>query len=81
MPHWAFICLFPPDTEGERIDLNTADQALLQTLPGIGPALAQAIVDYRDSCGGFYYVEELMDVPGIGAKRYEALRDSLTCLP
>ena len=48
------------------IDLNNASGAVLETLPGIGPALAGAIVSYRESNGPFQSVEELVNVPRIG---------------
>ena len=57
-----------PDSllEGEVIDLNTASEADLTRLPGIGEKRAQAIVDYRESSGPFQSVEELTEVKGIG---------------
>ena len=55
------------------VSLNSATVADLETLPGIGPVLAQAIVDYRDSVGGFKDVSELRDVSGIGEKTFQAL--------
>ena len=63
---------------GERLDLNAASAEELQKLPGIGPALAQAIVDYRAEHGPFRSTEELMDVPGIGPARYAAAADGIT---
>jgi competence protein ComEA len=48
------------------VDLNTAGVAELDSLPGIGPVLAQRIVDHRSRQGPFRSVEELDDVPGIG---------------
>lgn len=50
----------------ERMDLNAATLEDLCALQGIGPSKAQAILDYRDSAGGFVCVEELMEVKGIG---------------
>jgi competence protein ComEA len=56
------------------IDLNHASVAELETLPGIGPALAQAIVDYRSAHGAFQSVDDLGDVRGIGPAKLEQLR-------
>lgn len=60
------------------ININTATKDELVSLPGIGPAKAQAIVDYRKAHGPFKTVEELKDVKGIGAKRFEKLKPDLT---
>ena len=60
------------------INLNTATREELVALPGIGPAKAQAILDYRKERGGFKSVDELKDVKGIGAKRYEKLKGEFT---
>jgi comEA protein len=60
------------------IDLNRATAAELETLPGVGPAIAGAIVEHRDRAGGFRSVEELLDVSGIGPARLERLRDLVT---
>ena len=65
-------------TEEEPLNLNTATQAELELLPGIGPVLAQAILDYRDSFGGFSAKEQLMEVSGIGEKRYAAVEALIT---
>jgi competence protein ComEA len=51
---------------GEPVDLNTADLAALDTLPGVGPVLAQRILEYRTTNGPFRSVDELNDVSGIG---------------
>lgn len=69
-----------PVPEG-RINLNTATSEQLQQLPGIGPALAGAILQYRNEHQSFYFIEELMDVPGIGEKRFEAIKDMICCAP
>ncbi|MGK2347977.1 ComEA family DNA-binding protein [Actinomyces sp. W5033] len=58
-----------------RVNLNTADATELETLPGIGPALAQRILSYRAEHGAFTSVDELTAVSGIGSARLEALRD------
>lgn len=58
-----------------RVNLNTADLATLETLPRIGPALAQRITEWREANGGFRTVEDLLAVSGIGEKMFEALRE------
>jgi competence protein ComEA len=57
------------------VDLNTATLAELDTLPGVGPVLAQRILDWRTSHGQFATVDQLSDVPGIGDARMAQLRD------
>ena len=59
------------------VNINTATKDELVALPGIGPAKAQAILDYRKAHGPFKTVEELKDVKGIGAKRFEKLKPDL----
>lgn len=60
------------------VDLNKADVAALQNLPGVGPKTAQAIIEYRETKGGFRYIEELLDVKGIGPKKMEKIRPFVT---
>ena len=60
------------------VNINTASASELEKLPGIGPALAQRIVEYRDSHGPFASVDALTDVPGIGKAKLEALREQAT---
>lgn len=55
------------------VSLNQATVADLETLPGIGPVLAERIIAHRDSVGGFKEVGELRDVPGIGEKTFQSL--------
>ena len=55
---------------GAVVDLNTATLAQLDTIPGVGPVMAQAILDYRTKRGRFTKVEELQEVDGIGTKTY-----------
>ena len=59
------------------INLNTATVKELETLPGIGPALAQRIVEFRDKRHGFKRVEELLAIRGISEKKWKAIRDQV----
>jgi competence protein ComEA len=59
------------------VDLNTADQAALETLPRIGPALAERIISWREDNGRFQSVDDLLAVPGIGEKLLEGIRDGV----
>ncbi|MCM3696550.1 ComEA family DNA-binding protein [Microbacterium oleivorans] len=69
----------PAAPEGDgRVNLNTADLAALDTLPRIGPAIAQRILDWREANGRFTSVDDLMAVPGIGEKMLASLRDLVT---
>jgi competence protein ComEA len=60
------------------LDLNTASQAQLERLPGIGPELAGRIIAYRQSVGRFVAKEQIVDVEGIGEKRYADLEQLIT---
>ncbi|WP_342664167.1 ComEA family DNA-binding protein [Actinomyces dentalis] len=63
---------------GGVVNINTAGVSELEALPGIGPALAARIVEYRDGHGPFASVDDLTDVPGIGPAKLEALRSQAT---
>jgi len=63
---------------GEKVNINTAGVDQLAELPGIGAKTAGAIVSYREEHGSFASIEQLMDVKGIGDKKFEVIRDSIT---
>lgn len=58
----------------KRVALNSASEELLQTIPGIGPATAQAIIQLRDERGGFESLEELMEVTGIKERKFNQMK-------
>ena len=64
--------------ETSLISINTADLTELQQLPGIGPAKAEAIIQYREEEGPFGVVEDLQNISGIGEKTFEKLKDLIT---
>ncbi|HUF84928.1 MAG TPA: ComEA family DNA-binding protein, partial [Acidimicrobiia bacterium] len=66
------------DATSELVNLNTATQEQLESLPGIGPVLAEAIITERDRRGGYRSVNELRDVRGIGDKRFADLEALVT---
>ncbi len=61
-----------------KVNINNASQDELETLNGIGPKMAERIVDYRRQNGNFSRLEDLLLVKGIGPKKYEKIKDSLT---
>ncbi len=67
----------PSVTVHGKLDINQADQWVLEAIPGIGSAIAQRIVDYRASHDGFRAMEELRRIQGIGDKLYSVLIEYL----
>lgn len=62
----------------EKVNINTASLAQLDTLPGVGPTTARAIVEYRRTKGPFRRIEDLMNVPGIGPTRFARVKTLIT---
>jgi competence protein ComEA len=62
----------------DRININQASAQELDTLPGIGPSLAEEIVSYRRQYGSFQKIEDIMGVPGIGPATFERIKDYIT---
>ncbi len=67
-----------PTPKGQKININTATQEELESLPMIGPALAKQIIAYRTAHGPFKKIEDIVDVPGIGPKTFEVIKDLIT---
>lgn len=65
--------------KNEKININTATQTELETLPGIGPATSLKIINYREENGKFETIEEIKEVSGIGDAKYENIKD-LICV-
>lgn len=65
-------------TSSKKVNINTATQEELDTLPGIGPSIASKIIDYREQNGKFNSIEEIKEVSGIGDAKYEKIKDSIT---
>jgi competence protein ComEA len=63
---------------GSKVNVNTADMAALESLPGIGPSLAQRIIDYRQAHGPFARIEDIMEVSGIGQGIFDKIGDLIT---
>ena len=66
------------EQQSGKVNLNTATLEQLETLPRVGPALAQRILDWREANGRFSAIEDLMSVTGIGDKTFEGMRDLVT---
>ena len=68
----------PVRSSSSPVDINTATQANLETLPGIGPVIAADIIAYRETEGNFSTIEDLQKVPGIGPATFEKIQDLIT---
>ena len=69
---------FSASSSGDLVNINTADAEHLATLKGIGPALAQRIIEYREQNGTFKSIDEIKNVRGIGQKKFDAFKDKIT---
>ena len=63
--------------EGAKVNINTATQNELDGLPGIGPALAQRIIDFREENGNFKSIEDIQNVKGIGDSKFDEIKDKI----
>ena len=82
----SFMAIQPPAAGPKRshrdlLDLNRATDKDFDALPGIGPQLAERIVEYRQSVGAFHSPDELQEVKGIGKKKFERIRPLVTVMP
>ncbi len=73
-----YIAEIGQEQEPQRININRAEAWLLEALTGIGPTLAQRIVDYREQNGPFHNIKELTNVEGIGTTIYERIKHLIT---
>ena len=69
---------FNYNTYDELININTANIEVLQKLEGIGPTMAEKIIDYREENGHFSSIEDIKNVSGIGESKYNKIKDNIT---
>ena len=68
----------PTATVAAPVNLNTATAEQLATIPGVGPKMAERIIDYRQKNGGFKKIEDLMNVSGVGEKSFLKMKPLIT---
>lgn len=66
-----------PSPAAEKINLNSATIEQLQALPGIGPAIAKSIIEHRTKVGRFNRIEEIINIKGVGEKKFQKIKDRL----
>ena len=66
------------ESVGDKININTADLSELDKIPGVGPARAADIINYRETHGNFKAIEEMKNIKGIGDKTFESMKDLIT---
>ena len=76
-----FTAASPKRSHKGLLDLNQATEQDFDSLPGIGPRLAERIMEYRQSSGAFHSLDELRAVKGIGKKKFERIRSLVTVTP
>ena len=64
--------------EEGKVNINTADSVLLQSIPGIGPSKAERIIEYRQSNGRFKSIDDIKNISGIGNKTFESIKEYIT---
>ena len=61
----------------EKVNINTADEKVLDTLPGVGPAMAKRIIEYRETEGAFQSIEDIKKIRGIGEAKFAKMKDKI----
>jgi len=65
-------------TSQRKVNLNIADEKVLDSLPGVGPSTAKAIIEYRRTNGPFARIEQIMEIPRFGKSKFERIKDRIT---
>ena len=79
VPHVGEVAAATPGVAADgKVNLNTADAATLETLPGVGPAMAARIIAWRDANGGFGAIDDLRSITGIGERTFAELEPLVT---